>query len=81
MLILTHGGQLTTGGDLGTPVQALLGQGVTIFVIAIGENVDYVRLGQIVPRNYMIVDKSHKALEPYLPFAASYVRVNSGKNL
>ena len=51
-----------------------------MFVIAIGENVDYLRLSQIVQRNYMIADKSHKELEPYLSFAASYIRVNSGKN-
>ena len=64
-----------------TPVQALRDQGVTMFVIAIGDNVDYLRLGQIVQRNYMIADKSHKELEPYLSSAASYIRMNSGKKL
>ena len=81
LLILTQGGQQAEpGADLRTPVQALRDQGVTMFVIAIGDNVDYLRLGQIVQRNYMIADTSHKELEPYLSSAASYIRVNSGNN-
>ena len=80
VLILTHEGQVTEpGADLRTPVQALQAQGVTMFVIAIGENMDYLRLNQIVPRINIISDKSHEALEPYLSSAASYIRVNSGK--
>lgn len=80
LLILTHGGQLTEPGtDLRLAVQALRSQGVSIFVIAIGEDVDYSRLYQIVERNHIITDKSHAALEPYLPSAASYIRVKSGK--
>lgn len=80
VIILTHGGELTEpGADLRTPVQALRAQGVTVFVIGIGEKVDYLRLGQIVPRSNMITDESHEALEPYLSSAASYIRVKSGR--
>ena len=80
LLILTHGGRLTEPGtDLRTLVQALRDQGTTMFVIAIGESIDYLSLGQIVPRNNMITDESHETLVPYLSSAASYIRVNSGR--
>lgn len=80
LVILTHEGQLTDPGtDLRLPVQALRGQGVSVFVIAIGDGVDYSRLNQIVRRTNIIADKSHEALEPYLSSAASYIRVNSGE--
>ena len=81
LLILTRGGQLTDpGADLRLTVQALRDQGVSIFAIPIGEEVDYLRLNQIVGSNNIIADKSHKSLEPYLPPSASYIRVKSGKN-
>ena len=81
LLIFTHGGQLADPGtDLRLPVQDLRGQGVSVFVIAIGEGVDYSRLNQIVGNRNIIVDKSREALEPYLSSAASYIRANSGKD-
>jgi len=81
LLIFTHGGQLTDPGtDLRPPVQALRGQGVSVFVIAIGEGIDSSRLNQIVGGRNIIEDKSQEALQPYLSSAASYIRVNSGKN-
>lgn len=80
LLIHTHGGQLADPGtDLRLPVQALLDQGVSIFAVAVGEGVDYSRLNQIVRSNNVIADKSLESLEPYLPPAASYMRVKSGK--
>ena len=82
LLIITSGGdEAEPGADLSSPVGALREQGVAIFVIAIGVSLDYLKLNQIVPRKNLIVDKTYKALEPYLPFAASYIRVNSGKFL
>ncbi|XP_068690493.1 collagen alpha-3(VI) chain-like [Montipora foliosa] len=78
LLILTHGGALTIpGANLLTAVRALRFQGVSMFVISFGEDVNYATLGQIVQRKNLITDKSYDALEPYLPFAASYIRVNS----
>lgn len=80
MLIFTHGGQLTDPGtDLRLPVQALRGQGVSVFVIATGEGIDYSRLNQLVDGRNIIEDKSRETLQPYLSSAASYIRVNSGK--
>lgn len=79
LLILTHGGQLAdVGTNIRLPVKALRDQGVSIFTIAIGDDVDYSRLNYIVERNNLIVDKSYKVLEPYLPPASSYMRVKSG---
>ena len=81
LLIFTHGGQITDPGtDLRLPVQALRGQGVSVFVIATGEGIDYSRLNQIVERRNIIEDKSRETLQPYLSSAASYIRVNSGKD-
>lgn len=80
LLIFTHGGQLIDPGtDLRLPVQNLRGQGVSVFVIAIGDGVDYSKLNQIVGSSNIIEDKSSEALQPYLSSAASYIRVNSGK--
>lgn len=80
LLILTHGGQLAdVGTNLRLPVKALRDQGVSIFAIAIGDGVDYSTLNYIVENDNLIVDKSYKSLEPYLPPAASYIRVKSGE--
>ena len=82
LVIFTHGGQLTDPGtDLRLPVQALRGQGVSVFVIATGEGIDYSRLNQIAEGRNIIEDKSRETLQPYLSSAASYIRVNSGKDV
>ncbi|XP_067020859.1 collagen alpha-4(VI) chain-like isoform X2 [Acropora muricata] len=79
LLILTYGGDLTvSGANVLTPTEALRAQGVSMFVISIGQKVDYARLDQMVPRSSLITDKTHRTLEPYLQFAASYVRMKSG---
>ena len=80
LLILTHGGQMAdVGTNLSLPVKALRDQGVSIFTIAIGDRVDFSTLRYIVENDNLIVDKSYKSLEPYLPPAASYIRVKSGE--
>lgn len=82
LLILTYGGDLTVpGANVLTPTEALRAQGVSMFVISIGQKVDYARLDQMVPRSFLITDKTHRSLEPYLQFAASYVRMKSGVKL
>lgn len=82
LLILTYGGDLTVpGANVLIPTEALRAQGVSMFVISIGQKVDYTRLDQMVPRSSLITDKTHRTLEPYLQFAASYVRMKSGVKL